>query len=241
MLNGVDTVTALSCSNNSACTLSGYQTNFQIFFSYPEVTNTAVADTETVAGWAPAVTLAGLITLGGKTHWINSQSTSLSCLSPGNCTLGGNDEYAPDFDGNPVSLYNAKFYGFVVREVHGTWATATELSATVGVTYLACSSVTHCVAADRGHVYLENRGRWGAARTIKVSGHALIVGAVACSTAGHCLAAGEERNTAYAVLASASTWSAPQLLAKLTTVTAASCPVNNGCTVAGGSKVIRQI
>jgi len=239
-LGGVDGVAALSCTSPSACTLGGYQTTFQIFISYPIVTNTAVADTETGTGWAPAVVLAGLTKLGGKTGWIDSRSSSLSCVSPGNCTLGGNDEYAPDFDGNPASLYNAKFYGFVVREVHGRWASARELTALRDVPDLACSSINHCVAADRDYVYLENLGRWGASREIKVSGHALWFGAVACSIGGPCLAAGAERGAAYAILARAGMWTAPEHLASMTAVVAASCPVDNACTVAGGSRVISQ-
>ncbi len=240
MLNGVDAVTDVSCTRSGACTVSGFATTFEIFISYPIVTNTAVADTKTVAGWAPAVSIPGLTNLGAKSGWIDSQASSLSCVSPGNCTLGGVDEYAPDFDGNPVSLYNAKFYGFVASEVNGSWRAAVELKALKDVPYLACSSVIHCVAADRGHLDLGNLGRWGASRAITVSGHALVIGAVACPTAGHCLAAGAVRSTAYAVVARAGTWSAPQRLAKMTTVAAASCPVDGSCTVAGGSKVITQ-
>ena len=239
-LGGVDAVTGLSCTGPSACTLGGYESTFQILVDYPITTNTAVADTETGTGWAPGVVLAGLTTLGGKTGWIDSRSSSLSCVSAGNCALGGNDEYAPDFDGNPASLYNAKFYGFVAREVHGTWAAARELTALSDVPYLACSSINHCVAADHDDVYLENQGRWGASREIKASGHALLFGAVACSIGGPCLAAGAERSAAYAVLARAGSWTTPEHLASLTAIASASCPVDNACTVAGGSRVIRQ-
>jgi len=51
---------------------------------------------------------------------------------------------------------------------------------------------------------------------------------------------GSSGSGVYAILASAGTWSSPQRLAKMTTVAVASCPVDNGCTVAGGSKVISQ-
>ncbi len=240
MVNGVDAVTDLVCLTAHSCTLSGYESSFQIFVVYPIVTNVAVVDTETSSGWGSASAIAGLTALGGKSGWIDSESSTLSCQSVGNCTLGGTDEFAPHFDGNPISVANASFHGFAAREVNGTWRAATELTDLTGVSYLACSSSTHCAGADSSHVVLESGGRWGRARDITVSRQTLAIGAVACVTNGPCLVAAANGRTARALTATAGSWSAPQPLAGLKLVSSASCPSKQNCVVAGGSMVISQ-
>lgn len=236
-LNGVDAITSIACPTSSSCVVAGYTSSFTIFISYPIVTNTAVVDAEVTGHWQSAVTIAGLTNLAGRSGWIDSEATEVTCTSAGACTVGGNDENAPDFDGNPVSLYNATWHGFVVKDVGGTWGSATESSTLTGVTHLACGSASHCVATDGTRVTVESNGHWGVARTFVVDHHTLAVGAIACATGGSCLMAGTVSGGAEASFASAGTWSSLSVLPHMATVSVASCPASRSCVIAGGSKV----
>ncbi len=240
-LSGIDAVTAIECASLQACTLSGYQSSFQIFVYYPIITNVAAVDTETSGTWAPSTAIPGLSNLAGKSGWIDNESTSLSCVSQGHCTVVGLDEYAPDFDGNPISLGNAKLYGFASREVAGSWETATELKALDKSPTVSCSSATQCVAIDAGDAYIEYHGTWGVASHFTVSAKMMVLNDASCAPGGPCVIVGSIPKAGLAVSENAGKWSKPSRLAGLSRATVVSCPAHNACTAAGGSMANRQV
>jgi hypothetical protein len=236
-ISGVDGITGLSCTSAVDCTLSGYTATFMIDIYYPITTTTATVDTETSVGWGSPSGIGGLTDLGGKSHWIDSEATTVTCLGPRHCTVGGTDYYAPDFDGNPVSLYNASYHGFVARGSGLQWSQATELKNLTAANHVSCSSQTHCVGTDGVDVAVESGGRWARGMKLSASGHPLSIGAVACASGGACLAAGVENSEAFALTARTSAWSAPQRLHGMSAVSDASCPSTSTCTVSGGDMV----
>jgi hypothetical protein len=240
-LPGVDAVTALACTSVTSCTVSGFSTTFRILVVYPIVTNVAVADAEVSGTWGSASTIPGLTNLAGTTGWIDSQLSSMSCTSQGNCTVGGLDEYAPDFDGNPISLVGAKFYGFVSREVNGNWRSAVELKALSLPPIVSCWAATQCVAADAHAAYAERNARWGAATRFVQARHKLTLNDASCSPNGPCVVVGSAGGAGYAISETATGWATPTRLGNLTRATVVSCPSRLSCTAAGGSLAIRQV
>lgn len=237
----IDGVTAIVCSSSVACTVSGFITTFQIVIEYPVITNVAAVDSEVAGGWQSAVEVSGLTKLGGKFGWIDSQPSSLSCTSHGNCTVVGLDVYAPNFDGNPVSLLGEKSFAFVSREVNGIWGAARELAALTESPIVACSAASQCVAIDARDAYVEHSGTWGSSRHFSVSGHKLVLSDASCEPRGPCVVVGSAGSDGYAVTDSTGTWSKPDRLGGLRRASIVSCPLANSCTAAGGSLAIRQI
>jgi hypothetical protein len=90
------------------------------------------------------------LNIGGE-----AQITSMSCASPGNCSMGGDYEDAP-YDTRP----------FVVSEVSGTWREAEEVPGIANlnkgnpavITSLSCGSAGHCSAVG-SYTVVRSSGR----------------------------------------------------------------------------------
>jgi hypothetical protein len=143
----------------------------------------------------------------------------------------------------------------------GSWSTATPVPGLWAVNDLTCTSRGNCVAvgpgslstwstvtdsdaSDVSDVATERNGVWHAAQRFalggKTAGVILAADAVACSSAGNCVAGGtvghgQGNNTpiAWVSVERNGAWGSAQLLSGITTVTAISCLPNGGCTAVG--------
>jgi hypothetical protein len=173
----------------------------------PAAPATAVATAATVAGahgsalggaWGTALEVPGIAALnqGG-----DAQTVSVSCVSAGNCGVGG---YYVDSSGN--------YQAFVVNQTHGTWGTAEEVPGTAslnqggdaGVGQVSCASAGNCSAGGhyvdssgsyQAFVVSETHGAWGTAEEVPGTaalnqGGSAGVHSVSCASAGNCSAGG---------------------------------------------------
>ena len=149
--------------------------------------------------WGTAIEVPGLPALdvgGGDT-----QVSSMSCGSAGNCAAGG---YYTDGDGH--------YQGFVAGEQDGTWGAAIEVPGLgalnagerAAVNAVSCGSAGNCVAGGaytdggghhQGFVADEQNGVWGTAAAVPGlaalgTGGATFVTSVSCASAGNCAAGG---------------------------------------------------
>jgi hypothetical protein len=181
---------SVSCASAGNCTAAGfYQTKsaWQPFVA-----------TETAGSWGAAAKVAGIAALSkGR----NSQGTSVSCPTAGNCSLGG--FYTDSAGGQQV---------FVAGETDGTWGTAAEVPGTgalnsganATLNAVSCASAGNCTAggayttsdlAQQAFIVTETDGTWGTAEevpgtgTLNAGGRATVF-SVSCSAAQECGAGG---------------------------------------------------
>jgi hypothetical protein len=144
--------------------------------------------------WSPAIEVPGTAALNKDG---NALTSSVSCRSAGNCSAVGGYEDAA-----------GHFQAFVVSQTSGTWGTAVELPAAVGISspsiaLVACATAGNCAAGGtyrnasgfaQVFVVSQTSGTWGA--PIEVPGTATLnkgnasVTSLSCATAGNCAVGG---------------------------------------------------
>jgi hypothetical protein len=172
----------------------------------PAATASAAAATVTSAStWGSVIEVPGTAALNQDG---DSEVTSVSCASAGNCSAGG--DYAD------ASLH---LQAFVVSETGGRWGTATEVPGTAAldtggyawVTSVSCTTAGNCGAGgayvdasknQQAFVVSETGGTWGTA--IRVPGTTALnkggnaeITSVSCVTAGNCTVGGDYADASY--------------------------------------------
>lgn len=176
------TVNSVSCAAPGSCVVGGYSTN-------GASRNQAFVLSEQGARWGEAIQVPGLPKLSPH----NSQVTSVSCGSAGNCSAGGWYQDA-SFRDHP----------FVASERNGHWGQVIEVSGTgalrlnIDVNSVSCPAPGDCAAVGGNLAFAvsERNGRWG--RPIEIPGIAAlnkgqrpaIASWVSCASAGNCTAVG---------------------------------------------------
>jgi hypothetical protein len=189
--------TAVSCASAGNCTAGGA-------YEDASVDRWAFVVSETGGKWGTAIQVPGTAALnkGG-----NAEIVSVSCVTAGNCTVGG--DYA-DASYLPQAL--------VVSQIGGKWGTAIEVPGTAAlnkggsaeVLSVSCRSAGDCSAGGdyldgsfhvQAFAVNETGGTWGTA--IEVPGTAALnkggiaeITSVSCPAAGKCGAGGEYEDAA---------------------------------------------
>jgi hypothetical protein len=157
--------------------------------------------------WGTAIEVPGTpaLNVGG-----GAKVFSVSCVSAGNCSAGGQYEDATFF-----------FQAFVVTEKNGVWGTAIEVPGTAALnnaegvaetTSVSCASAGHCTAGGyytdanfflQPFLVTETDGVWGTA--VQVPGTADLnaggtaqISSVSCAPGGGCGAGGPYRDASSA-------------------------------------------
>jgi hypothetical protein len=190
-------VASISCPSPGNCTADGT-------YSSGGHNSQAFVVSEVNGTWGQVAQVPGLATLATGGY---ASIGAMSCMSPGNCTAMGNYNDTASFQ-----------YPFVVSEVNGTWGDAQQIPGMTalnpqgaGAGYsLSCTSPGDCVAAgsegvDNGFdvggggqpfVATQTNGTWGDASLVPAMLHGLNSGAdgavtaLACPSAGNCVASG---------------------------------------------------
>lgn len=234
-----------SCPTPGSCTAvgPGFLINSQQFS--PLASPTAV--TETDGAWGPRVALP----VPGNEVASTSTSAAVSsvrCTAVGDCTAVGS---YPDGDGNLAPL--------IETEVSGTWsASSVELaggaSGTAELTSVWCASATSCVALGAAQVSgqpsapvvaVESAGTWSPAVELPsgrgVDSSGLLPLAVACSSAGNCVASAIGGQSVAATVAwteRSGVWGAGVVLAEPRSMQflgiSIACPSISTCVLVGG-------
>ena len=203
--DGFAGINSVSCTSAGNCSAGGY------YASRPAgLTNRptqAFVVSEKNGSWGTAIEVTGVATLNGT--GVGTQVTSVSCVSPGNCSAGGGP---PQSQGGPG-------YGqvFVVSEKDGAWGKAIEVPGTAalnkggfaGISSVSCASAGNCSAGGyyaiasggfEAFVVSEKDGAWG--KAIEVPGTAALnkggfaaISSVSCASAGNCSAGGSYQDT----------------------------------------------
>ena len=186
------TLNEISCASPGNCSAGG---------SYTDAGNAAqlfvVSEKNGTWGNAEAVPDLAALNTGG-----DSQLTSLSCASPGNCAAGG------DYSGDHPSTHSA----FVVDQVNGTWGTAQAIPGLTALntggeafgTSVSCGAAGICAAVgsytlktgvQRAFVASEWHGKWGDAEEVPsleriTSGRFASLSSVSCVSGANCTAVG---------------------------------------------------
>lgn len=231
-IGGLSEVGGLSCPSTATCVIAGESVQFAIFSGYPVTSTSAAVASETRGVWSTASPIVGLSYLARKSGWIDSDVTGLSCTST-SCVVTGTDELDPEYDGNPVSLTDASFYGFSATDTRGAWSAASVRPRLSGVSQFACDGPTQCVAVSGATAEVLRRSTWSApSQPLGASGH---IDLVACASGSVCTAVGTIGHTTYAAATTTHGWGARMVIAGLGAPSAISCPAANECTVASGS------
>jgi hypothetical protein len=178
-------VNSVSCASPGNCAVGGYYTDgigYQQAFIADEVNGE----------WKDAIEVPGTDVL----NELGAMVESVSCASPGNCTLGGY------YTGYPQAEQ-----AFVAEEVNGRWDNAYLVPATYGLSdskvySVSCSSAGDCAIGgyytDKddldAFVAVEVNGSWGNAVEVPgisaLSSGASQVESVSCASRGNCTAGG---------------------------------------------------
>jgi hypothetical protein len=188
-------VDSISCPSAGNCLAGGstgtdYTTNHNAFFVE-----------EHSGRWGHLKSVPGLRALPHVYSWISS----VSCVSAGNCAVGGSYE---DRSGHQQV--------FVVDEQNGVWGTAIEVpglaalnsGGSAAINSVSCGSAGSCAAGGyytdgsgilQGFVASDDNGSWGTATEVPGlaalnSGGSTYVNSVSCGAAGDCAAAGHYTN-----------------------------------------------
>jgi len=234
---------SVSCPSAGNCTVGGEYTDSSGHLQ-------AFTADETSGTWGSAEEVPGSATLnaGGS-----AQTSSVSCASAGNCTVGGT--YSDSSHSNQA---------FVAEETNGTWGSAEEVpgSATLNTTgnahlaSVSCASAGNCATVgtyDGGEVFVANETNdtWSNAEelpgtaTLNTSASAFI-NSVSCPSAGNCTTGGSyedssEHNQAFVADEVNGTWGSAQELSGSATLNAGgyalvnsvSCASAGDCAVGG--------
>ena len=247
---------SVACPSAGNCEGAGY---------YAGATATdAMMVGESDGSWAPSAQLTQLPS--GATG--AAELDDVSCISPGNCVAVGGFEF---FHQIYVAPSVTNLQALVATETGGVWQPASEVQLPPGaytgdaqygvLESVDCTSVGNCVAVgyyvdgsenDQAMVAVESNGVWGQAIEPTLPTHTIsALSSVSCSSAGNCVAGGEERNASGSALAIALTpgssgWADPattliQAPANASTVPATaaayldsvSCPASGDCEATG--------
>jgi D-alanine-D-alanine ligase-like ATP-grasp enzyme len=132
-VGGYAQIISVSCASAGNCSAGGFY-----FTKRPR--QHALVVTETHGRWGTAQTLPGSVALNGGS---NTEVTSVSCASPGNCAVAG--YYEGDARSSQV---------FVADQTNGAWGTAEEAPGTAALNEggiaaafeVSCGAVAHCSA-----------------------------------------------------------------------------------------------
>ena len=162
--------TAVSCSSPGNCTVGG---------QYIDATRTyqPYAANQTSGTWSTFQAIPGLTE--------GSNVESLSCSSPGNCTIGG------------MYITGGVWSGFAATQANGVWGNLIGMGAFVK--QVSCSSPGNCTVGGAyktgtrydGFVSTQTNGIWGGVNDVPGlvnanTGRSAAVLAVSCSSAGNC-------------------------------------------------------
>ena len=134
-------VTSVSCASPGNCAAGGTYAG-----AATSLTQQAFVVTETDGAWGKAEEVPG--TAPGAAKY-DSEVTSVSCASPGNCSAGGYDDGTDGFGSEATGR------AFVVDETGGTWGTAQQVPGMTpintnpyltAVASVSCASATYCAA-----------------------------------------------------------------------------------------------
>ena len=240
---GQAAVSSVSCASAGNCTIGG---SYRDGHSHDQ----AYVASERNGRWGTAIEIPGTAGLnaGGE-----AGAGSVSCPSPGNCTVSGG--YTDSHGHGQV---------FVVSERNGRWGTAIEIPGTAGLnaqqigdTSVSCASAGNCAARGfytdgqrhtRLFVLSQRNGQWTAAAVVPGTIGRVRAGVYSmwCDSAGNCTAGGvyndrqghqqafvaNERNARWA--AAVNVLHASGLNASQAWVTSVSCASAGNC-AAGGS------
>lgn len=188
--HGFSSITAAACGSAGNCVVGGIYasgTGYELPFVAREV----------AGEWQPATRVPGI-----RPVW-DSQVTSASCVSAGNCLVGG--YYSYQLDSNTTGRH-----AFVLAEVRGRWRSAISVPGVdtlstahfAATTALTCLSAGTCVAggyyfsspgpgaAADGNDFIvsEIKGVWSHPVTLADTGEGTVT-SLSCSSAGNCAAA----------------------------------------------------
>ncbi len=185
-------VGSVSCASAGNCTASGS------YSELPGALARAFVASEVNGTWQTAMRVPGTAALNGDR---DSEATSVSCASAGNCGVGGRYK-----DGSGY------WHAFVASKVNGTWHAAIQVpglatldkGGEAGVNSESCGAAGNCTAGglyldgagrDQAFVASEVNGTWHAAievpgtASLNQGGDARVVSA-SCTAAGNCVAGG---------------------------------------------------
>jgi hypothetical protein len=185
-------IASVSCTSAGNCSAGGH-------YSVSSDNGSAFVVNETNGTWGKAQEVPGLAALD---KGVSSQTNSVSCVSAGNCSAGG--EYAASLLQNQA---------FVVNETNGTWGKAKEVPGIAafdpgggaGIVSVSCPSAGNCGAGGfyytrtgQYQVFVadETNGTWGKAQQIPGlaalnTGGGADFAEVSCASAGNCSAGGD--------------------------------------------------
>jgi len=243
---GFSFIDSISCTSAGDCTASG---------GYAVGTTQIVAFVveETNGTWGSAEAIPGFTTLAPTGL---SLSGSVSCSSPGNCSVGG--DYVDSFNNTQA---------FLATEVNGTWGQAFKVAGldvlnvgnTAAIGSISCPANGECsaggvytdkVGVQQAFVVDETKGTWGSAQQVtgteSVDAPGAAVTALTCTTAGNCLAGGHyatgpKQSQSFVVQETGGVWGAAMIetnsaalnVGLISTVTALGCSADGGCAVGG--------
>jgi len=182
----ISQVTAVACGSAGNCVAGGSYWSPVTRLALPFV------DREVNGTWAGAIAIRGLT----QTSSLTSQVTSAGCISAGNCLIAGYYFPAP----------TANRQAFVLRELNGTWRTATPVPGIASrdtarysdATAVTCVKDTCIVGGfytvatgspSTDFLIGESRGSWSAPVSLTGADNGPII-SISCSAPGTCAAAG---------------------------------------------------
>lgn len=245
-------LSAISCTATGDCTAGGY-------VALDEGGYFAFVVDEVHGTWASAKLIPGYLAMSDQSYaGVTVPVASVSCASPGNCTVGG--AYR-DKKGHQQA--------YVADEVKGTWKSAEEAPGTSSlnagnlaqVSSVDCRSAGNCTAGGfytdksgkrQAFVVTETNAIWAKARevpgfaTLNVGGAGSVI-SLSCSAAGDCGAAGtytdkSGHTQAFVDTQTKGTWRTAEAIPGFTTlnaggagvVSAISCGSTGNCSAGGG-------
>ena len=234
---------SISCPTAGNCSAGGY--------TFDGSYNQAIVVDEVNGTWGPSQPVPNV----APNNVANAEVLSISCGSPGNCSIGG-------YYGS--SRFHTQ--AFVDDESNGTWGQAQEApnTATLNtggmaqISAISCTSPGNCSAGglysnnvgNQALVIDEVNGTWGAAQQVPnistLNSSNSMVDSISCPTAGNCSAGGfytngSRQGDAFVVDQSNGTWGQAQEVPNFGTlnaggsgqITAISCPSAGICGAGG--------
>jgi outer membrane protein OmpA-like peptidoglycan-associated protein len=235
------TTESVSCSSAGNCAAAGY---------YDDANNheQSFVDTETHGLWLPAVQIAGTLNAGNA-----SRASSISCSSPGNCSVSGYFKDALGVD-----------QAYVASEVNFVWSSAIEVGAIMNsgagasLDSVSCATDGNCAAVGfvtvgapqsfdfQSMVVTEVNGVWGApleVATVINTNYYGYMTSVSCVSSANCTATGvyedNSGDQSFVISLVNGSWGSPlPIVQGLNTdgsgyPSAISCTTATNCTVTG--------
>ena len=243
---GLAVVDHMSCRSAGDCTASG--TYLPVICRGNQCRQVFVVS-EKNGTWGRAEPVPGLPSIASE----SAQDNALSCVAPGNCTIGGS------YDGGTVSQ------AYVASQENGVWSRVRTFPAGTGdgasMDLLSCQPGGNCTGTgihytsdnDRLFAVTETNGTWGAAKLIP--GISALPGgrpsfpadsSLSCPSAGNCTVGGTyastgERARLFVAAETDGTWGRARALVSLaalnasqmTTLAGVVCFRPGNCTAAG--------